>query len=236
MANEQSKKENKDTKETKGNNENMKEKFPQIIVGVIAVIAIIFGLFYFNNQSEQQGETGEEAASEQDAEAQNGEEGDVGGAQADGEQQPTQTPISEDQKEYTVQEGDTLWSIAERRYGSGYNYTDIIETNDLQNPDDLAKGQKLVLPDVEAKTATEDVQGEQAEADQSESPQAQEGEQQAEPDTQVTQYTVQAGDSLAIISEKVYGTQENWQRIAEANNIMNPDHIAVGMTLMIPRK
>jgi nucleoid-associated protein YgaU len=235
MANEQSKKENKDNKETKGNNENMKEKFPQIIVGVIAVIAIIFGLFYFNNQGEQQGETGEEAASEQDAEGENGEEGDVGGAQADGEQQPTQTPISEDQKEYTVQEGDTLWSIAERRYGSGYNYTDIIEANDLQNPDGLVKGQKLVLPDVEPKTATGDVQGEQAEAGQTETEQAQEDQQQ-QPDTQVTQYTVQAGDSLAIISEKVYGTQENWQRIAEANNIMNPDHISVGMTLMIPRK
>lgn len=246
MVNEQSKKENK---------ENMKEKFPQIIVGIIAVIAIIFGLFYFNNQSQKENkQNGEQAKAEQEntnqegTEQKQGEEGEVGGAQTQGQQgtpTPTPAPIKKDQKEYTVQEGDTLWSIAERRYGSGHNYTDIMSANNMANPDALEKGQKLALPDVEPKTATtgaaqNNEQGEQqqmqAQDKDKDKEQSQQQDKQQQADSQTTEYTVQPGDTLALISQKVYGTQENWQRIAEANNIMNPDQIAVGMKLMIPRK
>jgi nucleoid-associated protein YgaU len=38
--------------------------------------------------------------------------------------------------EYTVKEGDTLWSIAEKFYKSGYNWVDIVEANSLANPND----------------------------------------------------------------------------------------------------
>lgn len=236
MANEQSKKEKQNQNENQNkNNEDVKEKFPQIIVGVIAVIAIIFGLFYFNNQNDGENE---QANAEQEA-TEETEEGEVGGANQEeqGNVAPTQEPIPEDQTEYTVQEGDSLWSIAQRRYGSGYNYVDIIDANHdvLPNPDSLAVGQTLTLPDVQppqSDTAMADEPTEEMNQDE----QTDSNQQNQETDMQTTEYTVQQGDSLAIISEKVYGTQENWQRIAEANAIMNPDHIAVGMKLMIPRK
>jgi len=48
-------------------------------------------------------------------------------------------------------------------------------------------------------------------------------------------YTIQPGESLQDVSKKVYGDSNAWIRIAQANNIENPDHIEVGMELIIPR-
>jgi nucleoid-associated protein YgaU len=49
-------------------------------------------------------------------------------------------------------------------------------------------------------------------------------------------YTVEAGDSLWAIAEKVYGSGNDWSRIFEANTdqIANPDAIQPGQTLRIP--
>jgi LysM repeat protein len=48
-------------------------------------------------------------------------------------------------------------------------------------------------------------------------------------------YVVKPGDSLASIAQEVYGDLNAWVRIAQANNITNPDSVEVGMTLIIPR-
>jgi len=57
--------------------------------------------------------------------------------------------------------------------------------------------------------------------------------------TQVTytqnKYIILEGESLADVAAKVYGDPNAWVRIAEANNIGNPDQIEVGMELVIPR-
>ena len=52
---------------------------------------------------------------------------------------------------YTVQSGDTLWSIAETAYGDGSKYLKIFEDNtDLrEHPDRIIPGQKLLIPDPE---------------------------------------------------------------------------------------
>jgi nucleoid-associated protein YgaU len=49
-------------------------------------------------------------------------------------------------------------------------------------------------------------------------------------------YTVEAGDSLWAIAEKVYGSGNDWPRILEANRdqIADPDMIQPGQTLRIP--
>ena len=49
------------------------------------------------------------------------------------------------------------------------------------------------------------------------------------------EYTVQLGDSLSIIAQKVYGDLYAWPKILEANNLASPDLIEVGMVLVIPR-
>lgn len=48
-------------------------------------------------------------------------------------------------------------------------------------------------------------------------------------------YVVEEGDTLATIAEQVYGDANAWIRIAQANNISNPDSVEVGTTLLIPR-
>lgn len=48
-------------------------------------------------------------------------------------------------------------------------------------------------------------------------------------------YVVQPGDTLSIISQKIYGDMYLWDKIAVANNIMNVDNIEEGTVLNIPR-
>lgn len=48
-------------------------------------------------------------------------------------------------------------------------------------------------------------------------------------------YTVQAGDWLSKIAGRAYGDIYSFEKIAQANNLANPDAIEVGMTIKIPR-
>ena len=56
--------------------------------------------------------------------------------------------------------------------------------------------------------------------------------------TPATEYVVQKGDSLYKISQKVYGSGNNWKKIYEANSavISNPKKLRVGTKLLIPSK
>ncbi|MFJ5229193.1 LysM peptidoglycan-binding domain-containing protein [Kitasatospora sp. NPDC088391] len=63
--------------------------------------------------------------------------------------------------------------------------------------------------------------------------QAAEPEPQPEAAQQQT-YTVQGGDSLWAIADRFYGDGSQYQRIADANGISNPDLINAGQTLVIP--
>lgn len=47
---------------------------------------------------------------------------------------------------YTVQKGDTLWSIAARHYGNGQKWRDIAAANGMSDPRQLKVGQTLTLP------------------------------------------------------------------------------------------
>ena len=47
---------------------------------------------------------------------------------------------------YTIQKGDTLWSIAQRHYGNGQRWVDILNANPGLNPNKLSVGQSIILP------------------------------------------------------------------------------------------
>lgn len=122
--------------------------------------------------------------------------------------------------EHTVIKGETLWSIAEDSYGSGYNWTDIKNANNLKT-EAIDVGQKLVIPnDVEAKEPTTTVkdltvnQGITIDGDS---------------------YTVEKGDNLWDIAVRAYGDGYMWTKIAEANSLENPDIIHSGNVLILPR-
>lgn len=58
--------------------------------------------------------------------------------------EPTPTPTAEPEPEtYEVQQGDTLWDIAER---FGTSVDAIVEANDLDDPSSIFPGDELVIP------------------------------------------------------------------------------------------
>ena len=119
-------------------------------------------------------------------------------------------------EKYSVQAGETLWAIAEKHYGSGYNWTDIAKTNELSNPDHLVADQKLTIPEVEAKTPTQTLADNEA-------------------PIKSTEYTVQKGDNLWMIAVRAYGDGYQWPKLAEVNNLENASHIEPDQVLSIPR-
>lgn len=134
------------------------------------------------------------------------------------EEQPT-VQRGEGSVEYTVTKGETLWSIAERQYNSGYNWTDISQANNLKDPNSIEIGQKLTIPDVkptilsvkssETRENSESISG--------------------------STYIVRTGDSLWKIAQRAYENGDDWVRISAANELMNPSIIHSGNTLSIPR-
>jgi len=124
--------------------------------------------------------------------------------------------------EHTVAQGETLWSIAEDSFGSGYNWVDIKSANNLES-DAIEVGQKLTIPDnTEPKepTTTEETQTIVSEETKS---------------IDGATYTVEKGDSLWNIAVRAYGDGFRWTEIAKANDLANPNVIHSGNVLILPR-
>ena len=120
-------------------------------------------------------------------------------------------------KTYTVKSGDHLWAIAEKIYGSGYNWVDLANANNLENPSIIYAGTKLIVPNVAPKTLT-----------------VQAAPKIANP-IMGNSYTVVRGDCLWNIAVRAYGDGYKWTEIARANNLVNPDLIFSGNVLRLPR-
>ncbi len=153
---------------------------------------------------------------------------------------------------YTVKPGDTLFTIAQKYYDDGFKYNEIVTANNMPNENSLEVGQSLTIPKLETMEVM-------AEATPSPTPEASvttaaEVAMQTAPTTMVDAgtggainqtvwgekisndtYTVTAGDWLSTISGRAYGDIYAYQKIAEANNITNPDVIEPGTVLKIPR-
>lgn len=108
---------------------------------------------------------------------------------------------------HVVQEGDTLFSLANRY---GVSVQAIMSANGLSDPDaKLRAGSTLIIP-VEGSTS------EPAAATQPEPAQT---------------YTVQPGDTLVTIAQR-HGTTV--EALIEANDLANPELLSVGQVLKIP--
>lgn len=163
---------------------------------------------------------------------------------------------------YTVVEGDTLWSISEKAYGTGYNWSDIAKANSLNESDQLVAGQELEIPEVTpigvasatpvataiaaaspvtSPTVVPSVSPAVATpaASVSPVPTASVAPTPA-PGSETaaisgTSYTVVPGDSLWKIAERAYGDGYKWVDIAQSNDLVNPDIIHSGNVLTLPR-
>lgn len=131
---------------------------------------------------------------------------------------------------YTVKEGDTLWSISEEVYGTGYNWTDIRDANELSASGEVEIGMELTIP---TPTAT-------ATSEPTEEPEIEEIEEEIV-DTEVTQdelsgksYTVVRGDNLWDICVKIYDDGYMWTKVAQLNDLANPQIIHAGNVFQLP--
>jgi nucleoid-associated protein YgaU len=118
---------------------------------------------------------------------------------------------------HTVREGDTLWSVAESFYKSGYNWVDIQKANNMENADALEVGQTLTIPEVKPIHPPGDISSASTEVS-----------------SDKKTYTVMQGDSLWNIAMNVYGSGYKWSEIAQANGLTNPDVIHAGNVLALP--
>jgi nucleoid-associated protein YgaU len=140
--------------------------------------------------------------------------------------QPQNKPITNDTtvkkpsaaNQYTVQSGDTLWTIAEKQYQNGYKWSDIAKANNLTNPDIIEAGTVLKLPEIKSELGKQTGQISAA--------------------TSVgnlkKNYTVKVGDDLWQIASDNYGDGYKWTEIAQANKLTNPGLIHSGNVLYLP--
>lgn len=106
-----------------------------------------------------------------------------------------------------VAEGQTLWQIAEDKYGDGFKWSEIAKANEIKNPDKIESGQELVLPQIEEK----------------------------EIEKAPEEYTVSAGDSLWKIAVRFYNDGYQWTKIWQNNRekLNNPNQLEIGMKLAL---
>ncbi len=166
------------------------ESYTSLFLGVVVVVVVLGLLFSFLRTRTDQNTTSTQTVNE--------------------ESQVITVPGT-----YVVKEGETLWSIAERAYGSGYNWVDIAKANNLQNPDQVEAGTKLTLVKAERIISEAPVEITQS--------------------ITGTTYTVVEGDNLWDISVRSYGDGFKWVEIAKVNKIANPDLIYPGQKINLSR-
>ena len=137
---------------------------------------------------------------------------------------PTSIPseLKPSQKTYTVQSGDDLWHIAEKYYKSGYNWVDIAKANNISDPSMIFSGNMLIIPSVTPQVTAISPTASPASSGQG--------------NTIVgSTYTVQKGDDLWHIAVRAYADGYQWTKIAQVNNLSNPNLIFSGNVLSLPR-
>lgn len=231
------------------------QSYLNLILGALIVIVLGVLIFnYFNKPSEQPGNVTPQAEQTNTTD----DNGDVTKEALPGK--------------YTVKEGDTLFTIAQKYYDDGYKYTEIIKENNLPG-ETISTGQALNIPKLEDAMAMASAEA-SASPETSMSPSASPANEtstetaMASPSPEVTEwtsaspspaasaefgtggaenqtvwgetisgdkYTVQAGDWLSKIAGRAYGDIYQFEKIAKANNITDPNSIEVGTVLSIPR-
>ena len=148
-----------------------RSKLP-IILGVIGLILIIFLIFRTVSLGSQLEETQNQLTQSQDykekyeeiqlekmqleeqldaiqnPEADNAEgEGDENAdSNADNSTSSNNNTSTGAGKEYTIKEGDTLWTIAQSQLGNGADYQKILDANGMKESDSLKPGTKIKIP------------------------------------------------------------------------------------------
>jgi len=195
-------------------NFKLSESTISTVLGALVVVVVGMLIFNYFKQTDKQEEITSEAVNVEE----------IIFEEENGVVVPTNLPST-----HKVEKGEDLWKIAEKYYGSGYNWVDIAAENNIVNPDMVMAEQELALPMVAVRQPLAKVA-----AALDEAPIEEKG---IETPAQITAetYTVSEGDSLWKIAVKVYADGYKWPEIANANSLSNPDHVEAGQELILPR-
>ncbi|MCL4367287.1 LysM peptidoglycan-binding domain-containing protein [Patescibacteria group bacterium] len=168
----------------------------------------------------------------------------MGPSQQTTNEEVTPTPVADATPQnlpgkYTVKEGDTLFNIAKYYYNDGWQYPKIADANKLADANVISTGQVLDIPSLPNTNTQANAGGEVVGASTGEVSGTGTGGATnqtiwGEAITGDT-YTVQDGDWLSKIAGRAYGDIMAYDKIAQANNISDPNVIEPGMVLKIPR-
>jgi nucleoid-associated protein YgaU len=128
---------------------------------------------------------------------------------------------------YVVQEGDSMWTIADQLLKDPSRWGLIAEANPTIDPNRLQVGQRIRVP--QGTPAGQPRLNAPASVDKAPS-----APRQA---PAAATYTVRAGDTLSSIAQAHYRDASRWRAIWEANRATigwDPDRLKVGMRLRIP--
>src|SRR3989338_1303782 len=175
----------------------------------------------------------------------NKDNGSLGPAQQTEQEQKADVTPENLPGKYTVKEGDTLFLIAEKYYKDGEKFTELAKANNLTDVNAITAGQVLEIPKLaDAETLAEASPGPSVLPSPTATPVAQvdQGTGTGGGNTTIwgekltgDTYTVVEGDWLSTIAGRAYGNPMDYQKIAAANGISNPDLIYPGQVLKLPR-
>ncbi|HEY8995611.1 MAG TPA: LysM peptidoglycan-binding domain-containing protein [Lacunisphaera sp.] len=123
---------------------------------------------------------------------------------------------------YTVERGDSLWSIAKK---NGLSVAELAKLNNLSTGTALKPGRKLIVP-AKAGASKEAVATAPMSLPAEKTPVA-----TRPTNGEALKHTVQVGESLGVIAKKF---QVTVGELAAANNITDPSKVRAGQTLVIP--
>ncbi len=107
---------------------NLAESYVSLFLGVLVVVIIAILLFLFFSSRKSRGINLPNLKSQLQ------------------QQQKNQVLSNKNEKNYTVKDGESLWDVAVNSYGDGYRWADIAKANNLDDPDSLSAGMKLIVP------------------------------------------------------------------------------------------
>ncbi len=126
---------------------------------------------------------------------------------------------------YTVERGDSLWSIAKK---NGLSVAELAKTNNISTGTALKPGRKLIVPGKPG-AAPNDLT---AVAPAAMSLPAEKTAMPIRPTNgEMVKHTVQVGESLGVIARKY---QVSVGELAAANNITDPSKVRAGQQLVVP--